>query len=82
MAPDRVGFADGSGYLLGMDVFHQLHCLNYLRKKTILYNDIYPESAVDEIPANIHIRKQALCLFIFYQFSAGSLIDIICSPLY
>ncbi|KAH7336735.1 hypothetical protein BKA65DRAFT_538778 [Rhexocercosporidium sp. MPI-PUGE-AT-0058] len=55
MAPDRVGFADGSGYLLGMDVFHQLHCLNYLRKKTILYHGIYPESAPDEIPADIHI---------------------------
>lgn len=59
MASDRVAFADGSGYLLGIDVFHQLHCLNYLRKKTILYSDEYPESAPGEIPAYIHVRKLA-----------------------
>ncbi|EMD84700.1 hypothetical protein COCHEDRAFT_1067480, partial [Bipolaris maydis C5] len=33
MGESSVEFNDGSGYLMYMDVFHQLHCLNYLRKK-------------------------------------------------
>lgn len=52
-----IQFHDGSGYLYGMDVFHQLHCLNYLRKKTILYHDMYPPTAEDEqVPPEHHIR--------------------------
>ncbi|KAI3320979.1 hypothetical protein HD806DRAFT_504145 [Xylariaceae sp. AK1471] len=42
MDESSVQFHDGSGYFFGMDVFHQLHCLNYLRKKTVLYNHLYP----------------------------------------
>lgn len=30
---------DDNGYVIGLDVFHQLHCLNHLRK--ILYPDRY-----------------------------------------
>ncbi|PVH72008.1 hypothetical protein DL98DRAFT_351932, partial [Cadophora sp. DSE1049] len=49
----------GSGYFFGMDVFHQLHCLDYLRKKTTLYSHLYPpeeSKAEDEqIPPEFHI---------------------------
>ncbi|KAI1109340.1 hypothetical protein F5Y14DRAFT_456132 [Nemania sp. NC0429] len=30
-----VAFADGSGYVVTIDVFHQIHCLNFLRKSII-----------------------------------------------
>lgn len=30
---------DDNGYIVGLDVFHQLHCLNHLRKT--LYPDRY-----------------------------------------
>jgi hypothetical protein len=55
-----VQFHDRSGYFFGMDVFHQLHCLNYLRKKTVLYNHLYPsETEVEDqqVPPEFHIRK-------------------------
>lgn len=58
---DRIGqqsveFDDGSGQLFGMDVFHQLHCLNYLRKRTLLYAPVYPGNPGEEdIPMRYHI---------------------------
>lgn len=53
-----VEFKDGSGHLVGMDVFHQLHCLNYLRKKLDGYKEGYPEIPEDEqIPPRYHIGK-------------------------
>ncbi|KAI1820839.1 hypothetical protein F4861DRAFT_533432 [Xylaria intraflava] len=58
MDQSSVEFHDGSGYFFGMDVFHQLHCLNYLRKKTILYNHLYPSSGEIEdqqVPPEFHI---------------------------
>jgi hypothetical protein len=60
MDQSSVQFRDGSGYFFGMDVFHQLHCLNYLRKKTVLYNHLYPsegEGEDQQIPPEFHIRK-------------------------
>ena len=51
---------EDSGYFFGMDVFHQLHCLNYLRKKSVLYNHLYPsESEIEDqqVPPEFHIRK-------------------------
>ncbi|KAH8695866.1 hypothetical protein GQ44DRAFT_719161 [Phaeosphaeriaceae sp. PMI808] len=49
-----VPFADGSGYLAGIEVFSQLNCLNYLRKQ--LYNSTYQISPADEtIPAQYRI---------------------------
>ncbi|KAI0975025.1 hypothetical protein F4678DRAFT_421712 [Xylaria arbuscula] len=58
MDQSSVPFRDGSGYFFGMDVFHQLHCLNYLRKKTVLYNHLYPsegEGEDQQIPPEFHI---------------------------
>jgi hypothetical protein len=61
MGQSSIEFSDGSGYLYGMDVFHQLHCLDYLRKKTILYHDLYPEVEEDaDIPMAYHIGKPAI----------------------
>lgn len=60
MDQSSVQFHDRSGYFFGMDVFHQLHCLNYLRKKTVLYNHLYPsETEVEDqqVPPEFHIRK-------------------------
>jgi hypothetical protein len=57
MGQSSVKFHDGSGYFFGMDVFHQLHCLNYLRKKSILYSHLYPADDEDEqIAPEFHIR--------------------------
>ncbi|RFU79492.1 major facilitator superfamily domain, general substrate transporter [Trichoderma arundinaceum] len=58
MEQPSVKFHDGSGYFFGMDVFHQLHCLNYLRKKTVLYNHLYPsehEIEDEQVPPEFHI---------------------------
>lgn len=58
MDQSSVQFHDRSGYFFGMDVFHQLHCLNYLRKKTVLYNHLYPsETEVEDqqVPPEFHI---------------------------
>ncbi|KAF3765276.1 hypothetical protein M406DRAFT_350927 [Cryphonectria parasitica EP155] len=56
MDQSSIEFADGSGYLFGMDVFHQLHCLDFLRKKTVLYHPFYPVVEEDEdIPVAYHI---------------------------
>ncbi|KAK5996699.1 hypothetical protein PT974_02039 [Cladobotryum mycophilum] len=58
MDQSSVKFNDGAGYFFGMDVFHQLHCLNYLRKKTILYNHLYPsegEIEHQQVPPEFHI---------------------------
>lgn len=49
-----VSFRDGSGYLAGFELFHQLHCLNYLRKKTILYHDQY-SAMPEDVPQEHHI---------------------------
>ncbi|ETS75352.1 hypothetical protein PFICI_12296 [Pestalotiopsis fici W106-1] len=60
MGQSSVQFHDQSGYFFGMDVFHQLHCLNYLRKKTVLYNHLYPsETEVEDqqVPPEFHIRE-------------------------
>lgn len=52
-----VEFKSG-GHLVGMDVFHQLHCLNYLRKKLDGYKEGYPNIPEDEqIPPRFHIGK-------------------------
>ncbi|KAL1877496.1 hypothetical protein Daus18300_002483 [Diaporthe australafricana] len=56
MNQSSIEFADGSGYLFGLDVFHQLHCLDFLRKKTVLYHPLYPVVEEDEdIPVAYHI---------------------------
>ncbi|ORY68978.1 uncharacterized protein BCR38DRAFT_424932 [Pseudomassariella vexata] len=56
MGAKSVEFKDGSGQLVALDVFHQLHCLNYLRKKTSLYSPLYHDMAhEEEIPAQYHI---------------------------
>ena len=58
MAQPSIEFADGSGSFYGMDVFHQLHCLNYLRKKSVLYNHLYPSDGEDEqVAPEFHIRE-------------------------
>ena len=58
MDQPSVKFKDGSGHFYVMDVFHQLHCLNYLRKKTVLYSHLYPFEINDpEVPPEFHIRK-------------------------
>ncbi|KAI0160421.1 hypothetical protein GGR57DRAFT_499107 [Xylariaceae sp. FL1272] len=65
MNQSSVEFRDGSGYFFGMDVFHQLHCLNYLRKKTVLYNHLYPsegEGEDQQIPPEFHIHSIRLSL--------------------
>ncbi len=65
-----IEFSDHSGYLFVGDVFHQLHCLNYLRKKTILYNHLYLDEENDpEVPAEFHLRKLATQKDQFYTTS-------------
>ncbi|CAJ2508453.1 Uu.00g134790.m01.CDS01 [Anthostomella pinea] len=58
MDQPSVEFHDKSGYFFGMDVFHQLHCLNYLRKKSVLYSHLYPagsEIEDEQVPPEFHI---------------------------
>ncbi|KAJ0124502.1 hypothetical protein J7T55_005840 [Diaporthe amygdali] len=56
MGQDSIQFDDGSGYFFGLDVFHQLHCLNYIRKKTLLYAPVYQNQPGEEdIPMKYHI---------------------------
>ncbi|KAE9373180.1 hypothetical protein N431DRAFT_455970 [Stipitochalara longipes BDJ] len=73
MQQPSVEFDDGSGYFFGMDVFHQLHCLNYLRKKTILYNHLYPSEETkvedEQIPPEFHIRKLRQVYFEFAKLT-------------
>jgi hypothetical protein len=58
MDEESVEFSDGSGYFFGIDVFHQLHCLDYLRKNTIMYNHLYPDVDEEgEVPREYHLRK-------------------------
>lgn len=58
MGETSVEFHDGSGYLLYMDVFHQLHCLNYLRKKLEPWKSSYPSIPSDEnFPEAYHTGK-------------------------
>lgn len=60
MDQSSIEFSDGSGYLFGLDVFHQLHCLDFLRKKTILYHPLYPYVEEDEdIPVAYHIGESS-----------------------
>lgn len=65
MGQDSIQFDDGSGYFFGLDVFHQLHCLNYIRKKTLLYAPVYQNQAGGEdIPMKYHIRKPCLTFLV------------------
>ncbi|KAJ4388522.1 hypothetical protein N0V93_005980 [Gnomoniopsis smithogilvyi] len=58
MNETSVEFKDGKGSLLAMDVFHQLHCLNYIRKKMDPYKDSYPIIEEDaQIHPLYHIRE-------------------------
>jgi len=64
MDQPSVEFSDGSGHFFVMDVFHQLHCLNYLRKKTVLYSHLYPFEINDpEVPPEFHIRESAIQIY-------------------
>lgn len=57
MGEESIPFSDGSGYFFGMDVFHQLHCLDYIRRKSIMYHHLYPSTAEEEdVPPQYHIR--------------------------
>jgi Mycotoxin biosynthesis protein UstYa len=63
MVQPSVEFRDGNGYFFGVDIFHQLHCLNYLRKKTVLYNHLYlseGEVEDEQVPPGFHIRMWQL----------------------
>ncbi|KAK2049009.1 hypothetical protein LZ31DRAFT_591061 [Colletotrichum somersetense] len=56
MGETSVEFHDGSGYLVYMDVFHQLHCLNYLRKKLDPWKASYPHIPSDDnLPEGYHV---------------------------
>ncbi|KXS99625.1 hypothetical protein AC578_9936 [Pseudocercospora eumusae] len=56
LSSSSVKAADGSGYLALLETFHQIHCLDYLRKTNILYADIYPNARFHvPVPADIHI---------------------------
>ncbi|RDW75550.1 hypothetical protein BP6252_06692 [Coleophoma cylindrospora] len=61
---DSVEFIDGSGSYYGIDVFHQLHCLDYLRKKMFLYNPLYSDTNIDEeILEKYHLRMALTSLY-------------------
>ncbi|KAJ4470470.1 hypothetical protein J3R30DRAFT_3711809 [Lentinula aciculospora] len=49
---------DEDNYIVTLEVFHQLHCLNLLRKS--LYPDHYPTSLVNHLDHCIDILRQAL----------------------
>lgn len=55
------------GYRVGLEVFHQLHCINLLRQVT--YKDYYTEVGGGDLAATkeelqMHTGKQLLPLFI------------------
>ncbi|KAK2052712.1 hypothetical protein LY76DRAFT_526127 [Colletotrichum caudatum] len=51
-----VEFRDGSGYMVYLDVFHQLHCLNYLRMKLDPWKASYPHIPSDDnFPEKYHV---------------------------
>ncbi|KAJ0124044.1 hypothetical protein J7T55_012517 [Diaporthe amygdali] len=55
MGETSVEFEDGSGYLMYMDVFQQLHCLNCLRKKLDPWKASYPSVGSDStFPEGYH----------------------------
>ncbi|KAK2601500.1 hypothetical protein N8I77_010947 [Diaporthe amygdali] len=55
MGETSVEFEDGSGYLMYVDVFQQLHCLNYLRKKLDPWKASYPSVGSDStFPEGYH----------------------------
>ncbi|KAL2128475.1 hypothetical protein VTI74DRAFT_9127 [Chaetomium olivicolor] len=58
MDEESVDFSDGSGSFFGIDVFHQLDYLDYLRKNTIMYDHFYPDLAEEgEVPREYHLRS-------------------------
>ncbi|KAI1331997.1 hypothetical protein F5Y16DRAFT_358292 [Xylariaceae sp. FL0255] len=55
MNETSVPVADGSGEdLFALDVFHNLHCLDYIRKRTIMYRPMYPP-VEEDIPEAYHL---------------------------
>lgn len=60
MGETSVEFEDRSGYLMYMDVFQQLHCLNYLRKKLDPWKASYPSVGSDStFPEGYHTGQYA-----------------------
>ena len=55
-------------YIVEMDVFHQLHCLNTLRKS--LYPEIYPYNNVT-VSRSLHEAKVYFAKYFVLQFSHG-----------
>ncbi|KAJ3759343.1 hypothetical protein EV360DRAFT_42064, partial [Lentinula raphanica] len=49
---------DEKNYIVTLEVFHQLHCLNLLRKS--LYPDYYPTTLVNHLDHCVDILRQAL----------------------
>ncbi|KAM3417115.1 hypothetical protein BST61_g8691 [Cercospora zeina] len=55
-SPSSVRAKDGSGYLALVAVFHQLHCLDYLRKTSSMYAHLYPDTFENAtVPVKLHI---------------------------
>lgn len=58
------------GYRIGLEVFHQLHCLNLLRKST--YRDHYEGKGdfeeKDEMKIRTHLGKDSLTRSLLYPF--------------
>ncbi|KAJ5113803.1 hypothetical protein N7456_002337 [Penicillium angulare] len=48
---------EGTGYIGGLEVFHQLHCLNYIRQFTWFVMDTYTN---ETLPAEFNIPLKAL----------------------
>ncbi|KAE9409717.1 hypothetical protein BT96DRAFT_806673, partial [Gymnopus androsaceus JB14] len=49
---------DEKHYIISLDVFHQLHCLNLVRKA--LYPDYYPPSELSHLEHCVDIIRQAI----------------------
>lgn len=82
MGESSVEFNDGSGYLMYMDVFHQLHCLNYLRKKLDPWKADYLSVPSDgNFPERYHTGQLPYswlcCLILSYELQGQILISML-----
>ena len=63
--PDNFGLGPGA-YIAEIDVFHQIHCLNVLRKD-IYFDYYYGAFYLDEKPSKLHLAETSRCIYILLQ---------------
>ena len=65
---DSIAFADGSGYIAEMAVYHELHCIKRIRRHFHLER-YYPDMTAEERgKEEVHIGKLCSLLFVLFCF--------------